>query len=37
LLDVSQDYSAAVAQVRALMFIERFAVDVEARLDQLEV
>jgi molecular chaperone HscB len=36
LLDVSQDYSAAVAQVRALMFIERFAADVDARLDQLD-
>jgi molecular chaperone HscB len=36
LLDLSQDYTAAVAQVRALMFIERFATDVEARLDQLE-
>ncbi len=36
LLDLSQDYPAAVAQVRALMFIERFAADVEARLDQLE-
>lgn len=36
LLDQSQDYPAAVAQVRALMFIERFAADVDARLDQLE-
>ena len=36
LLDVSQDYLAAVGQVRALMFIERFAADVDARLDQLE-
>jgi len=36
LLDLSQDYPAAVAQVRALMFIERFAADVDARLDQLE-
>jgi len=36
LLDLSHDYAAAVAQVRALMFIERFAADVDARLDQLE-
>ena len=36
LLDVSQDYPAAVAQVRALMFIERFAADVDARLNQLD-
>ncbi len=36
LLDLAQDYPAAVAQVRALMFIERFAADVDARLDQLE-
>ncbi len=35
LQDVSQDYPAAVAQVRALMFMERFAADVDARLDQL--
>lgn len=35
-LDVSRDYTAAVAQVRALMFIERFASDVDARLDQIE-
>jgi len=36
LLDVSQDHAAAVAQVRALMFIERFAADVDARLDQID-
>jgi molecular chaperone HscB len=36
LLDQSLDYGAAVAQVRALMFIERFAADVNARLDQIE-
>ena len=36
LLDVSHDFSAAVAQVRALMFIERFVADVDARLDQIE-
>ena len=37
LLDQAQDYPAAVAQVRALMFIERFAADVDARLDQIEI
>lgn len=36
LLDLSHDYAAAVTQVRALMFIERFAADVNARLDQIE-
>ena len=36
LLDVQHDYKAAVQQVRALMFIERFASDVEARLDQMD-
>jgi molecular chaperone HscB len=36
LLDQSHDYAAAVAQVRALMFIERFASDVNDRLDQIE-
>lgn len=36
LLDQSHDYAAAVAQVRALMFIERFAADVNDRLDQIE-
>ena len=36
LLDQSHDYGAAVAQVRALMFIERFAADVTDRLDQIE-
>ena len=35
LLDDSGDPSAASQQVRALMFIERFAHDVEARFDQL--
>lgn len=37
LLDHSKDYTAAVAQVRALMFIERFAEDVNARLDKLDL
>ena len=36
LLDQALDYAAAVAQVRALMFVERFAADVDARLDQIE-
>jgi molecular chaperone HscB len=36
LLDQRQDYQAAVQQVRALMFIERFAGDVETRLDRME-
>ncbi|MBU0588353.1 MAG: Fe-S protein assembly co-chaperone HscB [Gammaproteobacteria bacterium] len=35
LLDVEHDYSKAVAQVRALMFIERFARDIEARYDEM--
>lgn len=34
-LDEQGDASAAARQVRALMFIERFARDVEGRLDQL--
>ncbi len=36
LIDVDVDFSAAVAQVRALMFIERFARDVDTRLDAIE-
>lgn len=36
LLDELHDYAEAVQQVRALMFIERFASDVEARLDQMD-
>ena len=35
LIDANRDFPGAVAQVRALMFIERFAHDVEMRLDQL--
>lgn len=35
LLDGAQDYAAAAAQVRALMFIERFARDIDRRLEQL--
>lgn len=36
LLDHANDYTAAVAQVRALMFIERFVADVNDRLDRIE-
>lgn len=36
LLDQQSAYPEAVGQVRALMFIERFARDVDCRLDQLE-
>ena len=36
LLDVAHDYPAAVAQVRALMFIERFSRDIENRFERLE-
>jgi molecular chaperone HscB len=35
LIDNKRDYAAAVQQVRALMFIERFAQDIEAKFDQL--
>ncbi len=35
LLDVSRDFAAAAQQVRSLMFIERFAGEVDARIDQL--
>lgn len=36
LLDQAHNYPAAVDQVRALMFLDRFASDVEKRLDELE-
>jgi molecular chaperone HscB len=36
LLDEAHDYPGAVAQVRALMFIERFARDIEARFEKME-
>lgn len=36
LLDTARDYPGAVAQVRALMFIERFGRDIEARYEQME-
>ena len=35
LLDEAHDAQAAVGQVRALMFIERFAAEVDAKLDRL--
>ena len=35
LIDEKGDYAAAAQQVRALMFIERFAEDVESKADQL--
>ena len=36
LLDQQQDFARAVQQVRALMFIERFDHDVQARLDRMD-
>ncbi len=36
LLDEQHDYKAAVHKVRALMFIERFASDVQSRLDRMD-
>jgi molecular chaperone HscB len=35
LLDVANDAAAAAQQIRALMFVERFASDIENRLDRL--
>ena len=35
LIDEKGDYPAAAQQVRALMFIERFAQDIENKSDQL--
>jgi len=35
LLDVDGDFSAAARQIRSLMFIERFASEVDARIDVL--
>ena len=37
LIDEQKAYAEAVGQVRALMFVERFAADVDKRLDQLEL
>ena len=36
LIDAQKNYHAAAQQVRALMFIERFIKDIEARLDQID-
>ncbi|MDD2926796.1 Fe-S protein assembly co-chaperone HscB [Rhodoferax sp.] len=36
LMDAQQAFEPAVGQVRTLMFIERFAADVDRRLDQIE-
>ena len=36
LLDMEHDYVGAVQQVRALMFVERFGCDVDARLDRMD-
>ncbi len=36
LIDQEQDFQAAVGQVRALMFIERFGADLDARMERLE-
>ena len=36
LLDGARDFAGAVAPVRALMFIEKFALDLNQRIDQLE-
>ena len=36
LLDDAQDYAAATVTVRALMFIDKFALDLHQRTDQLE-
>ncbi len=36
LIDVEHDFKAAVAQVRVLMFLDRFSADVDARSGQLE-
>jgi molecular chaperone HscB len=35
-LDVDRDFAEAARQVRALMFVERFAADIESRLETLE-
>jgi len=37
LIDVTHDFGQAAQQVRALMFVERFMKDIEARLDQFDV
>ena len=35
MIDIQKDYLAAAQQVRSLMFVERFAGEVDARIDQL--
>lgn len=35
-IDTENNFKSAVKQVRALMFVERFATEVDARLDQLQ-
>lgn len=35
MIDIEKDYVAAAQQVRSLMFVERFASEVDARIDQL--
>lgn len=35
-IDVDRDFGAAAQQVRALMFVERFGADIEARLEAME-
>ena len=35
-VDIENDFKAAVDQVRGLMFVERFAAEVDARLDHLQ-
>ena len=37
LLDVQHDYPQAVAQVRAMMFIDKFARDLRDRIDEMEL
>lgn len=37
LLDIQHDYPAAVQSVRALMFIDKFAYDVDTALDRLDI
>jgi len=36
LIDVDHDYVGAVQQVRAMMFVDRFGSDVDARLDRMD-
>lgn len=36
LIDVEKDFTLAAQQVRSLMFVERFALEVDSRIDRLE-